>query len=31
VRRFPGMTANGPRRILPLARFRGYLSLPVRV
>ncbi len=31
VRRFPQIAANGPREILPLARFRGFLSLPVRV
>jgi hypothetical protein len=31
VRRFPAMAANGPRERLPLARFRGYLSVPVRV
>jgi len=31
VSRFPEISANGPREILPLARFRGYLSLPVTV
>jgi cytochrome P450 len=29
--RFPGIAANGSREILPLARFRGYVSLPVRI
>lgn len=31
VQRFPKLAANGPGTILPLARFRGYSSLPVRV
>ena len=31
IRRFPKLAANGEREILPLARFRGYTSLPVRV
>jgi len=31
VRRFPALRGNGRRAMLPLARFRGYLSLPVRV
>ncbi len=31
VRRFPKLQANGPREIMPLARFRGFSSLPVRV
>lgn len=29
--RFPRLAANGLRQRLPLARFRGYVSLPVRV
>jgi cytochrome P450 len=31
VRRFPRLAADGPAKIMPLARFRGYSSLPVRV
>ena len=31
VRRFPKIADNGPRTRVPLARFRGYQSLPVRV
>ena len=31
VRRFPNLAANGPRTRVPLARFRGYATLPVRV
>ncbi|WP_146346074.1 cytochrome P450 [Falsiphaeobacter marinintestinus] len=31
VKRFPNVTGNGPREILPLARFRGFTSLPIRV
>ncbi len=31
VRRFPKLAANGPREIMPLARFRGFSSLPIRV
>ncbi len=31
VQRFPKLQANGPREIMPLARFRGFSSLPVRV
>jgi hypothetical protein len=31
VRRFPTLAADGQRRMMPLARFRGYLSIPVRV
>lgn len=31
VARFPNVVANGPREILPLARFRGFSSLPIRV
>lgn len=31
VRRFPKLAANGPRTRVPLARFRGYATLPVRV
>ncbi|WP_417626436.1 cytochrome P450 [Pararhodobacter aggregans] len=31
VKRFPRLTANGPATMVPLARFRGYASLPVRV
>lgn len=31
VRRFPRLAANGRREIMPLARFRGYAKLPVRV
>lgn len=31
VRRFPKLQANGAREIMPLARFRGFSSLPVRV
>lgn len=31
VRRFPRLAANGPATMVPLARFRGYASLPVRV
>lgn len=29
VRRFPKLAANGPSEMMPLARFRGYSSLPV--
>lgn len=31
VRRFPRLQANGPAQIMPLARFRGYTRMPVRV
>ncbi|KUF12511.1 cytochrome P450 [Pseudoponticoccus marisrubri] len=31
VRRFPALAADGPAARVPLARFRGYASLPVRV
>ena len=31
VKRFPNLRPNGPRTRVPLARFRGYASLPVRV
>lgn len=31
VRRFPGLQQNGPALRLPLARFRGYAKLPVKV
>jgi len=31
VARFPELAANGPARRVPLARFRGWASLPVRV
>ena len=31
VRRFPRLRANGPRARIPLARFRGWASLPVAV
>ena len=31
VRRFPKLAANGVRERLPLARFRGFSSLPVRL
>lgn len=31
VRRFPDLAANGEAALVPLARFRGYASLPVRV
>ena len=31
VRRFPKLAANGEASMVPLARFRGYASLPVRV
>ena len=31
VQRFPKLAANGSRTIMPLARFRGLTSLPVRV
>ncbi|MCB1388052.1 MAG: cytochrome P450 [Rhodobacteraceae bacterium] len=31
VRRFPRLAANGEAAMVPLARFRGYASLPVRV
>ncbi len=31
VQRFPRLAANGPRTRVPLARFRGYATLPVRV
>lgn len=31
VKRFPKLAANGPAEIMPLARFRGYSSLPVKV
>lgn len=31
VRRFPKLQASGTRSLVPLARFRGYATLPVRV
>ncbi|MFY9211763.1 MAG: cytochrome P450 [Aestuariivita sp.] len=31
IRRFPKLQANGPRAVMPLARFRGFSSLPIRV
>jgi len=31
VQRFPKIAANGPRTRVPLARFRGYATFPVRV
>ncbi|MGP6089695.1 cytochrome P450 [Antarctobacter jejuensis] len=31
VERFPKLADNGPRTRVPLARFRGYATLPVRV
>ncbi|WP_322866179.1 cytochrome P450 [Aquicoccus sp. G2-2] len=31
VRRFPKLQATGPRQLVPLARFRGFASLPIRV
>jgi len=31
VQRFPNLAANGPRRVLPLARFRGYAEFPIKV
>jgi len=31
MKRFPDIRANGTATIMPLARFRGYSSLPVRV
>ncbi|MEZ5751250.1 MAG: cytochrome P450 [Paracoccaceae bacterium] len=31
VQRFPRLADNGPRQRVPLARFRGYASLPVSV
>lgn len=31
VARFPKLAQNGPRTRVPLARFRGYATLPVRV
>jgi len=31
VKRFPRLAANGPATMVPLARFRGYATLPVRV
>ncbi|MEL7115990.1 MAG: cytochrome P450, partial [Pseudomonadota bacterium] len=31
VQRFPKLAANGDRKVLPLARFRGFTSLPVSV
>ena len=31
VRRFPKLETNGPAERLPLARFRGFTSLPVRL
>ncbi|KPP84576.1 MAG: Cytochrome P450 [Rhodobacteraceae bacterium HLUCCO07] len=31
IARFPRMQQTGPRRLVPLARFRGYASLPIRV
>ncbi|SPF77772.1 cytochrome P450 [Pseudoprimorskyibacter insulae] len=31
VSRFPHLRENGPRQRMPLARFRGFTSLPVRV
>ena len=31
VKRFPKLRADGDRKVLPLARFRGYSSFPIRV
>ena len=31
VRRFPKLAANGDSALVPLARFRGFATLPVRV
>ncbi|WP_372612044.1 cytochrome P450 [Aquicoccus sp.] len=31
IARFPRMQQTGPRRLVPLARFRGYASLPISV
>ncbi|WP_306005683.1 cytochrome P450 [Aquicoccus porphyridii] len=31
ISRFPRIEQTGPRRLVPLARFRGYASLPIRV
>lgn len=31
IERFPKLQANGPRTRVPLARFRGFATLPVRV
>lgn len=31
IKRFPKLQANGPRSVMPLARFRGFSSLPIRV
>jgi cytochrome P450 len=31
VSRFPKLQATGPRKLVPLARFRGFATLPVRV
>ncbi|UYV39566.1 cytochrome P450 [Rhodobacteraceae bacterium D3-12] len=31
VRRFPKLQVNGESELVPLARFRGYARLPVRV
>ncbi|MDA1287760.1 MAG: cytochrome P450 [Rhodobacterales bacterium] len=31
VKRFPNIQSSGPATIMPLARFRGYNTLPVRV
>ncbi|ASP19356.1 vitamin D(3) 25-hydroxylase [Antarctobacter heliothermus] len=31
VQRFPNMTSNGQRTRVPLARFRGYATLPIRL
>lgn len=31
VQRFPKLQGNGEREVLPLARFRGYTRLPIRV
>jgi len=31
VQRFPKLASNGPSTMVPLARFRGYATLPIRV
>lgn len=31
IKRFPKLQANGPRSVMPLARFRGFSSLHIRV
>ena len=31
IQRFPKLQANGAKEIMPLARFRGFSSLPIRV